>query len=1356
MDTKSELLTLEELIEQVKGKQVIIPLLQRNYKWGIGGKVNNSKVATLGKLIDDILTAKGNNKDEYTIGMTTFYEKENVIQIIDGQQRIISLSLIAKALGKYDEFIQIVFERDENEERKKFLLNDQDNCEVKSADVLHMKTAFHYLQNEHFKDWAYQDKNELYQWILKHVKIIARYTENEPLNEFLCLNDKKSPFSSTDYDRAYELKYQSGNEIISPKMIIKEHKEIQKILYTDENIFNLIKFRYGNLPNRMDFIFEKFLQNVGNQTDITSANLSSYYDEIDKSADREKGYENAYKYLTLCHEELLNIHQQLKEVENSKLNVNIYNAVMMLYATDETFKFFDLIDVDNEELSFEKKIKERFIKNKVSTSKNKNTFTQSQLYCEILKDKNVKNGIGYWAYKEDERYVSKTVSNLLDEKIKITEKLIEKANDYYKVSQDEKESVSQNKSSLTQAELEHGVRFDKKIEITEEVIEKDENYSTLTKGGKKSFKEMLCLSEIKQIIVPCIQRDYTLGSSGKYLNDLLFDISKKFVLSYLPKTNKYQKGTPELVVYTSLRNGALWPMPKIDCNKNYYNEYDIDLLQPLYTAAEYKSRYEFYYGSTDRKGKAALISTMYELQEQLWLKDAELLKIKNGDFFNKRESNVKKLDFFFSVIFGFLDERGKFYLYDGQQRMVTLVYLSAYLINKNYPAIVNEDEKQQYDEYITLLKKFKFEERNEANEILDLMLNVNDNQIKLETLKSYIVDHSTYSIVEMLKTYEEYDNYYGKEIISFNINYLMEHIIFEFAVMQEASVADQMYIDLNSKNEQLTIYETYKAELVYVLSQKVERLYKELWEKQLDNKFLNMCYYLQQNSQESENVWNKESANVAEKREICIIHWCFKMACMEYGIEIDTIESKTRFKWMENNKLSTIVGIVGKILNTKIFNELLNETRLNDIVGNIGSEIDVSNFTLKEFKLWNELRFENIEFDFSYARIGDKKIKVYNSNEKDLLWFAEYLIGIYKVKNDKLTESSIIKYLLRKYHTQWQYGYLESNTLSNVVDFGDDASNIKKFLNYFDDKYLDDPYELENNKDENEKKEKNEEKEKKEVDWLEYIYTVKINQRLNIHLYDKVKEWESEEKKDSTSEYLPFSTYQKRLANEKLDGNFHLFSYYDNKTNKLKNNSLEVKFNLCNNDDIVKCIINELTVDNLKIYRMLSMNEPSEKVKCKVSADYSNNYNVYNLIKLHIMEVQKPDKLTNSIINEIVKNYYVDIDSNNNFSYYEWEEDRLEYTLVNEVSIGSFKLETDQLKNIFSITENKTTVENINRNENLLRYLWTKSPDVSDKEENLKKVLEKIEYDEVLRIISFDQENLKSKWKKYYGALPHD
>ena len=62
-----------------------IPLLQRNYKWGMG---------TAAVLARDLIEAYCADQEEKTLGLLTLYEKDGQpTQIIDGQQRMISMAL---------------------------------------------------------------------------------------------------------------------------------------------------------------------------------------------------------------------------------------------------------------------------------------------------------------------------------------------------------------------------------------------------------------------------------------------------------------------------------------------------------------------------------------------------------------------------------------------------------------------------------------------------------------------------------------------------------------------------------------------------------------------------------------------------------------------------------------------------------------------------------------------------------------------------------------------------------------------------------------------------------------------------------------------------------------------------------------------------------------------------------------------------------------------------------------------------------------------------------------------------------------------------------------------------------------
>ena len=103
----NKMVSFNYLIENCFNKyNVYIPLIQRNYKW-------NSETAA--KLASDLWNAYKNNQSTYTIGMITFYYEETYnqsrFQIIDGQQRIITLFMILKYLG--EEVFSFQFERDD-------------------------------------------------------------------------------------------------------------------------------------------------------------------------------------------------------------------------------------------------------------------------------------------------------------------------------------------------------------------------------------------------------------------------------------------------------------------------------------------------------------------------------------------------------------------------------------------------------------------------------------------------------------------------------------------------------------------------------------------------------------------------------------------------------------------------------------------------------------------------------------------------------------------------------------------------------------------------------------------------------------------------------------------------------------------------------------------------------------------------------------------------------------------------------------------------------------------------------------------------------------------------------------------
>ena len=1246
MQTSSELMSLADLVNDLKDKEVVIPLLQRNYKWDVSEGTVNAK-----KLLDDIIVAKRNQENEYTIGMITLYQNKNIVQVIDGQQRLITLSLILKAVGKYNDFIRITFERDnaENKEREDFLKTEETDVYAgfKSVDVRHM-----YATYKMFKSYDSEYCSEgLDDWILNHVKVICRYTENEPLQEFLNLNEKKTAFSATDYDRAYQLKYQTGRgEEITPEMIIYEHNEIEKYLYTNENIYNLIRVGYSEkIDNRMDYIFYGVKKDIGN--------MQGHYESIDKSGNRGEEYKKHYEYLVCIHNILKDLYDETKD----NLNVNVYNAVKMLYFLNKGFKFFDFNNMYDKK--FEDRIWEEF-------ANNKNAFMQSQLFDKPIIDDS-QFIIPKQAYKEEMQGISKDIEELFDIKVKET------------------------------------------LEILE--ISDGGNSELKSKDGKISFEEILSMPEIKEIIVPTIQRDYTLGSNDKGIKELLFAISKSYISGFVVYEKEYGRGSAARIAHHYLKEGKFWEkIEAYEYNKNKWESNDIEkeLFKEAAGISVYDKEFDDGNGWTGCR-KYWLYRKLKEWQDKLQTEiqnDNFFVGVKNGRYFydNKKIEQDNHEEFLFSVIFGYLND-GKFYLYDGQQRIVTLVYLCAFLINQEY-ANADEDRKRELDTYGSILFKFKFESREKANELLHRILDANDSVSIKDLSASYVVDHSTYSIVNMLKIYQEYNNNYGKRIMSFTLDYLMKKVIFEFTIVNEVSMADQLYMDLNSKNEKLTASENYKAELVYLLSTKFGALFDLDWKYQLDNEFLNKSY-------NGTSGWDKALANKAEENEIKIIHWCFKMACMEFGKEIGEIkDARNRLRWIGESFAEEVISTVGRILNDKIFSR-----DLKDVYKTVEKNQKINEFTEEEFLLWFDLRYRDREKE-EYSIIKTQSyIEVHNLESEFTKEYMHYIIlwSVYYEKAKKQTEA--VKYILQKGHSYRNEGYLRVELL---VEFFGNKDIDKEVCDYHSEKYL----------DENVIKKDGE----NEVSWIDYIYTVKLNQMLDAKKYELIKEWEIEEFKRKEI----FKQWYKKIAKFNVFRDYKLSAYL---ADYLDENTTQnaISFDLAADTDVADEIVKRLTAEKLKKSRMRKIILERE-TKRDILVTYKDNEEMKEAVKKYLV-----DKAPKELMDEIKEKYYIKADD---FIELYKLADNNEWQKVESINIGCITIFLDEVSEEF-----RNKIKGLeNKTEYIIKFHWWEYKTGKLSEDEYKEKLNAKMYDEALEILGDDAVDFKSVYKELIGVLPHD
>ncbi len=79
--------------EPIENVSLSIPIYQRPYKWTARNAI---------QLLDDIIEAKNGNKESYRVGTLILHKANDSYEIVDGLQRVITFSLLLRALGKRD------------------------------------------------------------------------------------------------------------------------------------------------------------------------------------------------------------------------------------------------------------------------------------------------------------------------------------------------------------------------------------------------------------------------------------------------------------------------------------------------------------------------------------------------------------------------------------------------------------------------------------------------------------------------------------------------------------------------------------------------------------------------------------------------------------------------------------------------------------------------------------------------------------------------------------------------------------------------------------------------------------------------------------------------------------------------------------------------------------------------------------------------------------------------------------------------------------------------------------------------------------------------------------------------------
>ena len=197
-------LTISDLFNDENKCKYIIPIYQRNYAWG------NDEISSL---LQDIKNACEQNKEQdknYYIGSLVVYRRDNDdFEVIDGQQRLTTLTLIMHHLGKLS-FRNVSFEhRDESEQALSNLNSEKLPSNFSQA----LKTIKKVID-----EWG-NNKDEFVNFLLDKVEIIrTEVPEGTDLNHYFEIMNT----------RGEQLE---KHEVLKARLMKKLSEDIEKSLF---------------------------------------------------------------------------------------------------------------------------------------------------------------------------------------------------------------------------------------------------------------------------------------------------------------------------------------------------------------------------------------------------------------------------------------------------------------------------------------------------------------------------------------------------------------------------------------------------------------------------------------------------------------------------------------------------------------------------------------------------------------------------------------------------------------------------------------------------------------------------------------------------------------------------------------------------------------------------------------------------------------------------------------------------------------------------------------------------------------------------------------------------------------------
>ncbi len=229
-----DLLLNNTISQDAEGKPIspinlVIPPYQRPYKWTAKNAV---------QLFDDIIEAKNQNKETYRVGTLILHydAKKSVYNIVDGQQRTITFSLLLMALYNGQEVV-IPF-------LNQSLTDDPYNSRNIPNNYRTLERRIHNISD-------IRERSELHDYIKNNCELIVVITEDisEAFQFFDSQNARGKKLYPHDLLKAYHLREMNNADITQIEKTVKDWEDLDQkklaLLFSDY-LYRLKEWIKGN------------------------------------------------------------------------------------------------------------------------------------------------------------------------------------------------------------------------------------------------------------------------------------------------------------------------------------------------------------------------------------------------------------------------------------------------------------------------------------------------------------------------------------------------------------------------------------------------------------------------------------------------------------------------------------------------------------------------------------------------------------------------------------------------------------------------------------------------------------------------------------------------------------------------------------------------------------------------------------------------------------------------------------------------------------------------------------------------------------------------------------------------------